>query len=133
MDADAPAHAVANHSTALAVDVVSPCQIAPGSIDNLHELSVGGFLLRFVHTVRFTEHLIEIRYDRSITELGAVTDVDLHISCTPEVVVHDQHAGSGLFALRVRYVTGNAVFLGRKVAVNDFHRFSPPSSVWISR
>jgi hypothetical protein len=117
----------------LAVDVVSPCQIAPGSIDNLHELSVGDFLLRLVHTVRFTEHLIEIRYDCCITELGEVTDVDLHISCNPEVVMHDQHAGAGFFTVRVRYIAGDAIFLGRKVAVNDLHCFSPPSSVSISR
>src|SRR5215813_3363669 len=105
MDADAPAHAVSNHCAALAVDVVSPGQIAPGSVDDLYELSIGGFLLCFVHTVRFAEHLIEIGYDCCITELREVADIDLHIPGNPEVVVHDQHAGAGLSAVWMRDVS----------------------------
>src|SRR5215813_7095954 len=107
MNADAPAHAVSNHCAALAVDVVSPGQIAPGSIDDLYELSVGGFLLRFVNTVRFAEHLIEVGYDCCITELREVTDIDLHIPGNPEMVMHDQHArAQAPFGPDARYIRG---------------------------
>src|SRR5215510_10148188 len=129
MNADAAAHAVSNHCATLAVDVVSPGQIAPGSIDDLYELSIGGFLLRFVHTVSFAKHLIEVGYDCRITELREVTDIDLHIPGNAEMVMHDQHAGTGLFAIRMRDVSGDAIFFGRKIAVNDLHRFRPPRMV----
>src|SRR5215831_9985222 len=129
MNADAAHHAVSNHCAALAVDVLSPGQIAPGSIDNLYELSIGGFLLRFVHTVRFAEHLIEVGYDCCITELREVTDIDLHIPSNPKMMMHDQHAGTGLFAVRVRDISGDAVFFGREIAVNDLHKFTPPRMV----
>src|SRR5262247_878349 len=129
MDADAPTHAVSNHCAALAVDVASPGQVAPGSIDDFYELSIGGFLLRFVHTVRFAEHLIEVGYDCCITKLREVADIDLHISGNPEMVMHDQHAGTGLFAIRMRDISGDAIFFGRKIAVNDLHRFRPPRMV----
>src|SRR5262245_11022253 len=129
MNADAAAHAVSNHCATLAVDVVSPGQIAPGSIDDLYELSIGGFLLRFMHTVSFAEHLIEVGYDCRIAELREVTDVDLHIPGNPEMVMHDQHAGAGLPSVRVRDISRDAVFLGRKIAVNDLHRLTPPRMV----
>src|SRR5262245_11940513 len=129
MNADAPAHAVSNHCAPLAVNVVSAGQIAPGSIDDLYELSIGGFLLRFVHTVRFAEHLIEVGYDSCITELREVTDVDLHISCNPKVMMYDQHTGARLPSIRVCDVSGDAVFLGREIAVNNLHRFRPPRMV----
>src|SRR5262245_46543272 len=129
MNADAPAHAVSNHCAALAVDVVSPGQVAPGSIDDLYELSIGGFLLRFVHTVRFAEHLIEVGYDGCITELREVADIDFHIAGNPEVVMHDQHAGTRLPSIRMRDISRDAVFFGRESAVNDLHKFGPPRMV----
>src|SRR5262245_54152936 len=116
MNADAPTHAVSNHCAALAVDVVSPGQIAPGTVDDLCELSIGGFLLCFAHAVRFAEHLIEVGYDCCITELREVTDIDLHIPGNPEMVMHDQHAGTGFSAVRVRDVSRDAVFFGREIA-----------------
>src|SRR5262245_44412097 len=129
MDADAPAHAVSNHCAALAVDVVSSGQIAPGSVDDLYELSIGGFLLCFVHAVRFAEHLIEVGYDCCITELREVTDIDLHIPGDPEMVMNDQHAGAGLPSVRLRDISRDAVFLGTKIAVNDLHRLRHPRMV----
>src|SRR5262245_53641643 len=129
MNADAPAHAVSNHCATLAVDIVSAGQIAPGSIDDLYELSIGGFLLCFVHTVSFAKHLIEVGYDCRITELREVADIDLHIPGNPEMVMHDQHAGTGLFAVRVRDISGDAVFFGSEITVNDLHKFGPPRMV----
>src|SRR5215510_16403623 len=129
MNADAAAHAVSNHCATLAVDVVSSGQIAPGSIDDLYELSIGGFLLRFVHTVSFAKHFIEVGYDCRITELREVTDIDLHIPGNPEMVMHDQHAGTRLPPIRVCDVAGDAVLFGSEIAVNDLHKFGPPRMV----
>src|SRR6266508_3505661 len=70
VDADAPAHAVADDRAAFCVDFVSISQIMPCSIEDLDELAVACGLLRFMDAVSGAEHFVEIRYDGRVAELG---------------------------------------------------------------
>jgi hypothetical protein len=94
VNANAPAHAVAYDRAAFSIDIGSCCQITPGPVKDLDKLPVGGFLLRLVDAVGYAEHLIQIRHDRCVAELGEVANVNLHITSAAIVMVHDQHAGS---------------------------------------
>src|SRR5687768_1586014 len=58
VDTDAAAHAIANHRAAFSIDIASGLQIAPSVVDDLDKLSVARFLLSFMHSVRFTQHLV---------------------------------------------------------------------------
>src|SRR5918999_6423575 len=127
MDADAAAHTVTDHRAAFSIDIASGLQIAPCAVDDLNKLPVGRFLLSFMHTVGFTEHLVQIRHDRGVTEPGEIADGGFHVAGDTVVMMNDKYARPGRSAIRLRYVARDAIFFHRKVSVNDLHHFDPPS------
>src|SRR5262250_1764856 len=74
------------------------------------------------------EELVKIRDDGRVSQFREVTDVHLHVSRDAEVMVHDHHAGTRFFAIGIRDVSGDTVFLWRQVSINDFHVGNPPFS-----
>src|ERR671919_1962272 len=116
VDADPTAHAVAHHRAPFRIDIASGLQIAPCAVDNLDKLPITRFFLSFMHTIRFTEHLVQIRHDRRVTEPGEIADGGFHVAGDTVVMMNDKYAGAGRFAIRVRYVARDAVFLWRKIS-----------------
>src|SRR5688500_19938871 len=94
MDADAPAHAVTHDGAAFGVHLRPRRQIAPCAGENFGKLTVGGFLLRFVHAVGFAEHFVEVGNYGRVAELGEVTNIDLHISGDAIMMMDDHDAGA---------------------------------------
>src|SRR5688572_6183685 len=112
MDADAPAHAVAEHGATFRGDIVSPGQIAPASLNHLNELSVGGFLLRLVNPVSLTEKFINAKSDCGISQLGKIAGHRLQMAGDTVVMMHDQYSGAGFFAFRMGNVPRDTIFIG---------------------
>src|SRR5688572_16573183 len=112
MDADATAHAVADHGAASGGDIVSPGQIAPASLNNLNELSISGFFLRLVDPVGFAEKLINAESDCGIPQLGKIAGHRFEMAGDAVVMMHDQYSGAGFLALRMGDVSRNTIFIG---------------------
>ena len=75
VDADAPAHAVADHADPRTVDVVARKTIAPAAVDDADEIGIRRFVLNLSARVdvllrRIAEHVIEIRNHRCVTKLS---------------------------------------------------------------
>ena len=112
MDADAPAHAVADHGAAFRIDIISSGQIAPASLNNLNELSISGFFLCLVDPVYFAEKLINAESDCGIPQLGKIAGHRLEMAGDAIVMMHDQYSRAGFFPFRMGNVPWDTVFIG---------------------